>query len=295
MTARSRAEAFLLATTLVWGGTFPAMKIGLEGMSAMMLIALRFAAAGCLFLAFLSGRIFPIQRSSALKGASLGLLLFLGFVAQTVGLYYTTASKSAFITSMMVIFAPVLQYVIERRPPTVGNMAGVAVVCTGLWILTSPTGSGFNVGDALTLACSFFFGLYIVYLDVVSKEVSDVQLTFLQILTCALLGWGTVLLTEAPAIPTTPSSVIALIYLTLLATVLTTFIQTKYQKDTTPTRAAIIFTIEPVFATVFAFYILGEHVGGLHVVGGGLIIAGILLSELSDMVPVLSKAFRIPG
>jgi len=289
VTPRSRAETFLLATTLIWGGTFVAMKIGLTGMSAMMLIALRFTIAAFVFLLFLSRKIFPISQTAAKKGALLGVILFLGFVAQTTGLYYTSASKSSFITSMMVVFAPFLQVVLERRPPTVGNLLGVLIICVGLWFLTSPAGSEMNVGDVLTLVCSILFGLYIVYLDIISKEIGAFQLTFLQVATCALLAWTVIGVVETPTFEFSLSSLAALGYLTVFATLLTTTIQTAYQKDTTPTRAAIIFTIEPVFACIFAFLVLGENIGGWGFLGGTLIISGVLLSELSDSLPGLSR------
>jgi drug/metabolite transporter (DMT)-like permease len=83
---------------------------------------------------------------------------------------------------------------------------------------------------------------------------------------------------------------IAVGYLTIFATVATTFIQTTFQKDTTPTRAAIIFTVEPVWASLYAYFLLEEIIGVLGIVGGALIIVGVLVSELSDKIPVLNKA-----
>ena len=292
MITRAKSEFFLLTTTLIWGSTFVAMKIGMTGMSALMLIASRFAMTSLFFLFFFHRKVFPIPLSALVKGVILGSFLFLGFVAQTVGLNYTTASKSSFITSVMVVFVPILQYVIERRPPTAGNILGILVVCTGLWLLTSPAGSTVNIGDALTMVCAVLFAFYLVYLDIVSKEMGEIQLTFLQVSTCAVLAWGGVLLTEKPTIPSSQEALLALCYLTIFATLITTFVQTKYQKHTTPTRAAIIFTIEPVFASIFAFLILGEQIGALGIVGGALIVGGVLLSELSDSIPGLGKAAR---
>jgi len=295
MTVRTKAESYLLATTLIWGGTFVAMKIGLEDMSAMLLIAIRFGIAAVLLLLIFSRKIFPVPSSAVLKGGVLGFLLFLGFVAQTVGLNYTTASKSAFITSMMVVFTPLFQLIIERRAPTLGNILGVLVVCIGLWLLTSPTGSVFNMGDALTLGCAVMFGLYLVYLDIVSKEFSALQLTFLQVATCAVLAWSIVGATGSSDLTFSGESLTALAYLTLLATLVTTLVQTRYQKDTTPTRAAVIFSVEPVLAAIYAYFLLNERIGEAGVLGGGLIVVGILISEISDSVPGLRKAIVGPA
>ena len=293
MTKKAKAEAALLGTTLIWGSTFAVQKMGLEEISPLLLVACRFSVATAVFLALFWRRIFPLQFTAVLKGALLGFFLFLGFVVQTVGLNSTTASKSAFITSMMVVFVPLLQLVVERRSPTLGNAAGVIVVSAGLWLLTSPSGSSFTSGDALTLLSAVLFAVYIVYLDVVSHDMTTPQLSFLQSACVAFCSVISVLLFEDAWWVPSVRLIGSLVYLTLLATVLTTYIQTRFQKDTTPTRAVIIFTVEPVIASVLAYIILGEELGTVGLAGGGLIITGILLSELSDAVPLLGKTLDL--
>jgi drug/metabolite transporter (DMT)-like permease len=219
------------------------------------------------------------------------VFLYLGFVAQNIGLKYTTASKSAFITSLTVVFVPLLQVIIERRSPKLGNIIGVCIVSTGLWFLTSPTGSSFNEGDALTLLCAVFFAVYIVYLDVVSKEMTTLRLTFLQLASTSVCGLISVTAFEHLVVSLSPTLITVVMYLTLFATILTTFIQTRFQKDTTPTRAGIIFTVEPVFASIFAYVLLHEQIGAAGLLGGALIVAGVLTSELSDAVPFLNASF----
>ncbi len=294
MTAKSKAEIALLSTTLIWGNTFVAMKIVLQDTSPMMNVALRFGVASLIFFLIFRKTLFPLARKLVLKGFLLGLFLFLGFIAQNIGLMYTTASKSAFITGLMVLFVPVLQIFIERKAPRLGNILGIVLVVAGLWFLTAPAGSEFNTGDALTILCAICFAVYIIYLDIVSKEMTAAQLTFLQIAATAIYGSVILLLTETPTFVMSTSSFVALVFLTLCATVLTTYVQTRYQKDTTPTRAVIIFSIEPVIAAISAYFILGERIGALGVFGGGLIIAGVLLSELSDSIPVLNKPVGLP-
>jgi drug/metabolite transporter (DMT)-like permease len=291
MTTKSRAEAALLGTTLIWGGTFAVVKIGMQDMSPILLIAVRFLIASVLFFGLFWKKILPLTRSMVLKGSVLGLFLFLGFVAQNIGLTYTTASKSAFITGLMVVFVPFLQFIIERRSPRLGNLAGVAIVTVGLWLLTSPAGSTFNVGDALTIACAVLFAVYIVYIDVISREMTTLQLTSLQMVSTCVYSWIAVALFETPVVRLTGSLIGSMLYLTFLATALTTYVQTRFQKDTTPTRAVVIFTIEPVFASIVAGVLLGEQMGPAGMLGGGLILAGVLVSELSDNIPVLNWSF----
>lgn len=290
MTLKTRAEIALAGTTFIWGGTFAIVKIGMEDISPILLIAVRFVIAVIALVLIARRKIFPIPPSAVRKGILLGFFLFLGFVTQNIGLTITTASKSAFITGMMVLFVPMLQFVIERKAPMLGNALGIAVVALGLWFLTSPEGSSFNSGDALNLVCAILFAIYIVYLDVVSNEMNTEQLLFLQLSSIAVFSVLAVLLFERPRFVVTTNSLLAMGYLTVLATLFTTWVQTRFQKDTTPTRAVVIFSVEPVIASVIAYILLGETLGALGVLGGALILAGVLLSELSDSIPILNRS-----
>ena len=281
MTTRTRAELFLLSITLIWGSTFALSKYLLETVSPLFYIGVRFSLAILIFVPLTYKQVRATTRDGFIKGAILGVLLFAGFASQTVSLLYTGASKAAFITGMMVVFTPICQIVIERRAPKIGNMIGILLVMVGLYLLTSPKGSEFNVGDALNLFCAFTFALYIVYLDVFSKGQDPVHLTVAQFVTCAILGFASSFIFETVRFAPTTGAYGALIYLTIFATVIALFVQTRYQKDTTPTRSAIIFSIEPVLAAGFAYVILGEVLGVMGMIGGGAIVAGVLISELS--------------
>jgi drug/metabolite transporter (DMT)-like permease len=293
VTVKARAELVLLGTTLIWGGTFAVTKFGLLDVSPFLLVAIRFTLASLIYLLLFSREVLASSRADLLRGALLGFFLFVGFATQTLGLSHTTASKSAFITSMMVVFVPLLQILIERRAPTVGNIIGVVIVCTGMWLLTSPEEAAFNVGDGLTLVCAIMFAFYIVYLDIASKKTAPVRLSFVQIAVSAVLSIVAIPLFETAAFSFSMSLLGVILYLTLLATVLTTYTQTRYQKDTTPTRAVIIFTLEPVFASIIAAVFLSEHLGGVALFGAALIIAGVLVSQLSDSIPVLNRTLGL--
>lgn len=225
----------------------------------------------------------------------LGLLLYGGFVLQTIGITYTTASKAALFTGMLVPLTPVIQFTVQhifhlpKRPLKAGNILGVVCAAGGLYLLTSPAGSGFNTGDALNLACAFFFAGFIVYLDLIPPATDKLQLTFVQFLFCGVVGLVVAALFESIRISTTQEFITGFLYLTIFATVITMWMQNEYQSDTTPTRAAVIFALEPVVAAVFAYFVRGEMIGTLGVIGGVVILAGLLLSEFSDEIPMLSK------
>jgi drug/metabolite transporter (DMT)-like permease len=276
---QNKAEIFLFLTTFIWGGNCVITKIALEGLSPLRLIAIRFLIASLISLPFFIRLIPTIDRSILRDGFWLGFLMFIGFVAQTVGLVYTSASHSAFITSMMVIFTPIFQWILLKQAPKFQNIVGIVIVCAGLWFLTAPSAEGFNLGDGLTLLCAAIFGFYLIELDRISKQQqSSSLLAFLQMASCAfyasVIAWP---LESAPFILTRNNS-FGLAYLVVFATLVTTYTQVRYQRDTTPTRAAILFTIEPVWAAILGYLLLGEQLGVSGIAGGGLIIAGILIS-----------------
>jgi drug/metabolite transporter (DMT)-like permease len=281
MTSRKKAESILLSMTFIWGSTFVVMKMGLESSSACLFVALRFTAALLFFTLVFYKRVRTIRMPAFRKGAVLGILLGVGLIMQNIGLNDTTASKSGFITGTMVVFTPLVQLIVERRLPKIGNILGVLIVTAGLFLLTMPGGSGIVFGDVITLIAAVLFGVFIVYVDVFSKEEDPVQLGFVQILVTAIVAW---LLVPFEQVRFTPSWTLAaeLSYMALFATVLTTYANTTYQQYTTPTRAAILFTFEPVVAGVLAYIVLGEKLGTLGAIGAGIIVFGILVSELSD-------------
>lgn len=283
MTKRTQSELILVVLTLIWGSTFALNKTALTDATPFALVAARFTVGALVFALLFFRQLRNVAPSTLRKGVLLGLMFGVALALQTLGLRYTTASKSGFITGLCVVFTPLVQLVVERRAPKMGNVVGIAIVTVGLCLLTSPNGSGFNVGDAITLVASFLFGVYIVYVDVFTQNENVLQLTFLQILCTAVIGF-LLLPFETPQLVVTGKLVAVLLYLGAIATVLTTYLQTRFQKETTPTRAAIVYAMEPVFAALFAYVLLSELLGKLGMAGAALIVAGVLVSELSDSV-----------
>lgn len=281
---RSRAELILFSITFIWGSTFIVTKDLLASVSPFAYIGLRFALATVLFALVRPSSICGWDRTSTRDGLVLGGLLFGGFALQTVGLQTTTASKSAFITGMMVVFTPLWQVAIERRWPKLGTWIGVFLVSVGLYFLTSPSGSEFAVGDLLTLGCAILFGLYIVLLDVYSHRTDATRLTLAQFVVSAMGGGLVALLWEDSIVLWSGPMALEIVYLAVFATVIALSLQTTYQRFTTPARSAVIFSLEPVIAAVLAYLLVGEQIGTLGALGGGLILGGLLASELSDLL-----------
>ena len=290
-----RAELLLFSVTIVWGSTFVITKGLLEANSPYFYCGFRFLLSALIVFVPFYRKCISIPRDTIKDGSILGMLLFVGFVLQTIGIQYTTASKAAFFTGMLVPLTPIVHYIgqqffkLKKRAVTVGNVVGVISAAVGLFFLTSPAGSGFNIGDAMNLACSLFFAIFIVYLDTVPAESDKLQLTFVQFLSCGIAGFLFAMFFEDIRVGYDTHTIAGFLYLTIFATVITMWIQNRFQGDTTPTRAAVIFAMEPVVAAVFAYFVLSEMIGMLGVLGGIIIIAGLLLSEFSDSIPFLRK------
>ena len=284
LTSRTRAESYLLSLTIIWGSTFVLTKFILENASPFVYVAVRFFIASLLFAALFFRRLRTISKDAVVKGLVLGVLLFLGFMLQTIGMKFTTASKSAFVTGLMVVFTPIFQLVIERKAPKIGNIIGVALIAIGLYLLTSPKGSEFNIGDALTLVCAVLFSIYTVYLDIFGKEHDPAHLTFIQFASTTILAAIAIPFLETAHLNLTFNFLLNLAYLAVMPTVVALYVMAKYQKYTTPTRSAIIYSMEPPVAAIFAFFIIGEQIGMIGVIGGVLILFGLIVSELSDVI-----------
>ena len=274
----------LLTTTLIWGGTFGATKLLLQsGLEPMGLLTWRFGIAALAFLLIFFRRIKTfLNRETLRSGLLLGLLLYAGFALQTIGLGYTSSSRSGFITALYVVMTPLLQIFIGRSVPGKRVWVSVGLVTLGLWLLTSPAGGsvdGFNTGDLFTLFSALSFAFYIIALDRVGEEKDPVGLTALQLLVTALCCTIQSILTEPWTSPSSGVDWSMILFLALLASVFTTWCQTTFQPRTTPGRAAIIYTMESVFAAIIGVGLLGEHLGVSGYVGGGLIVGGLVMVE----------------
>lgn len=294
-TAKYKSEAMLIIVTLLWGATFVIIKEALYDVSTMTFIAVRFLIAAVILLPFIRNKKFNKQNLQA--GFLLGILLFMGFATQTIGLKFTSATKSGFLTGTAVIIVPLLQIIIEKKVPTKGVIIGTIIVMLGILFLSSggnsiisllsDLGSNFNIGEGLTLICAVFFALYIIYLDIETSRYDFWTLLFLQIITTAFLSiLFSFIFTETNLEPfkfnLTNNLVWAIFYTSIFATLITTALQTKYQKNVTPAKAGIIFSFEPIFAAVFAFFLLGEKITNFGYLGAGLIMMGLLVSELYE-------------
>lgn len=276
----------LFSATFIWGATFIFTKVGLEDCPPSLFVILRFCIALLLSIIFFGKHLKSIDSVIFKRGAILGLLFGGGFLLQTYGLGYTTVSKSAFITGMTVPITPFVFYLIQRKPIQLWSKIGVAVSSIGLYIFTNPSIDNINFGDVLTLVSTFFWAFYITLMDKYTKGNRGFNLTaayvVMQFIAATPLAVISFFLLDYGDIYFNPSKdlFIALAFNGILASFFVTFIHTGVQKYTTPVKAALIFSLEPVVAGFIAALTLSEYLVLREYIGATIMMTGLFISEI---------------
>ena len=264
----------LLLTTFIWGATFPATKAVLEQIPPFSFLFLRFLL-GTLLVGggFLLWRLRLRRESKVLRASAIATCwLFLGYVLQTVGLSYSTASNSAFITALYVVIVPLILRRFDRR---VWLATGIAMV--GLWLLVKPSASA-NVGDLLTLGCAIAFAAHIACLERFTREVDAPSLFAWQMMASVVLLLPTMLIEQAPVQAFAPTALL-LVGLGVTGGLATGAfaIQMWVQRIVPAQQVALIFASEPAYAAWLSWYFLGETLDTQGWVGSGLILLAVVV------------------
>jgi drug/metabolite transporter (DMT)-like permease len=286
MTSRKPApwivDLSLFSITLIWGSTFVLVKQALADVSTLLFLTLRFTAATVVLAVIFRKELRAANRWSSIRGGAIaGLFLFSGYVLQTFGLKYTSASNAGFITALYVPLVPLISGVVYRKPPPLSELLGIATAFAGLVLMTVRKDLlDIGSGDLLVAACALAYALHIVVLGRFAASGNSGLLTLTQIGTGMLLGAGTFWWAEPVHIAWSGTVWIALAVTSILATALAFFVQTWAQRWISPTRTALISSMEPVFAWATSYVLAGEVLSRRGGFGAGLILAGILLVEL---------------
>ena len=277
------AEFMLATVTIFWGATFPIVKDAIVEMPVMAFLWVRFAMAAIL-LFFLAGRarLASLDRRAWRLGILLGTLLFSSYLFQTFGLERTSSANTGFLTGLGVVWVPLMAGPILKKPAAFGSKLGVGLALFGLFLLTWHTPWTINFGDLLVVICSVFVALHIIGLDAFTRGYDPRALTFVQILTMAVLGCIGSLAFEPTSWPQvwTGSLVFAFAITAVFATAYAFWAMTTFQNRTTPTRAALIYTLEPVFAAVFSVWLAGDRLTPIGWFGGAMIVVGMIVAEV---------------
>jgi drug/metabolite transporter (DMT)-like permease len=281
----------LLLTTFIWGATFPATKAVLEHTPPFSFLFLRFLLGALLVGGgFLLWRIRLRREPAVLRASAIATCwLFLGYALQTVGLNYTTASNSAFITALYVVLVPLILRRFARR---VWVATGIATV--GLWLLVQPSASG-NLGDLLTLGCAVAFAAHIACLERFTREVDAPSLFAWQMMASVVLLLPPMLIEQAPAQAFAPTALL-LVGLGVTGGLATGAfaVQMWVQRIVPAQQVALIFASEPAYAAWLSWYFLGETLDSQGWVGSGLILLAVVVGAYGRD-PRLSSPAISPG
>ena len=285
------ADAALLFVTAVWGATFVMVQDAVSEFPVFAFLGLRFLLATAVLLPLLLrfrrgwrgslGAAGPVRLdlTSLVPGIAVGLALFAGYAFQTFGLRYTTPAKAGFITGLSVVLVPIGEAMFMHRAPGRNAIVGVGLATAGLALLSLQSNWSVSFGDLLVLGCAVAFAVQLLLVGHFAPHWPALWLAFVQIATVAVVSSATALVVDRP-IGWPPGNVwFAAAFTGLFATALAFFIQSRAQKDTTPTHTALVFAAEPVFAGIFSFLLIGEVLGPRQLLGSALILAGMLAAE----------------
>ncbi len=277
-----RADLLLLLTALIWGFAFVAQRAGMEHVGPFFFNGVRFAL-GCLpllpFVLRASATPLAARLGHALPGGLLaGLFLFVGSSLQQVGIVYTTAGKAGFITGLYVTLVPILGWVLKYRSRR-STWTGALVATGGLYLLSVEPPLTIARGDALVLASAFFWAGHVLVIGRLSRQLDWAILAFLQFLVCATLSMAVALGTEHLALQPLADAALPVFYGGVLSVGVAYTLQVVAQRQAAPGHAAILLSLETVFAALGGWLLLDEAMPLRGLIGCGLMFAGMLISQ----------------
>ena len=291
MSVRIKAILLLLLGTIFWGMTFVFIKDAVSLISVAGLLGYRFLLAGFVLALIFMKKIRKIDFQVIKYGLLLSLPLLASFLAQTIGLQYTTASKGGFITGLSVVFVPLILSVMQKKLPTANIILAVIMATMGLALLTLSSGLQLNIGDSWVFVSAILFAIYIIMVGNISPNCDGVLLSIIQFLVVGVLCTTFAGMRGELFVPTQFKLWQAILFTALFATAFMYTVQNSYQKFISEITTSIIFSFEPLFAAITAYFYLNEELSTKTIIGGLLIFTGILFAEikLKDVKTILKR------
>jgi drug/metabolite transporter (DMT)-like permease len=273
----------MVIVTIFWGLSYTFMVLGLEILEAYNVVALRclvaFIVAGLIFYKKLLNTGFKTITYAAIQGS----LLFMVFALSLFGLELTSASNAGFILSLTVVLVPIFTSLLERSLPS--RAVILAIICTliGISILTIKQSFTFNNGDIYIAIAAICYSIYLILNSKFTKQVESISYGIYQLGFAGIIGVILCLAFEVPTLPQTSLGWIAILGLGIICTAFCFIAQSVVQQYTSPTHTGLIFSLEPIFASIFAILFLGEVVTIQLLIGGGLILVGNIVAQLEQV------------
>lgn len=269
----------LLFVTLVWGTTFPVIRVAIAHLNGAEITELRFLIAGLCMLPFA----FKASKTAWRDGVLLGIVALASYITQAVGMEYISANRSAFLTSTNVLMVPFLGLLFGGRL-SCQIVAAAVLACAGVGLMSWEGGANW-LGDTLTLVCALFYAIYVIVLSKRIHAHNSRTLAATQIVAMAVIGviWLLITHPQAQALVALASRARPvtwpLIYLGVIASAGMLFLQAVGQRRVSAEKAAVIYAMEPVFAAIFAWLWLHETLGTRGLIGGALVVLAVILGE----------------
>jgi drug/metabolite transporter (DMT)-like permease len=280
--SKIRIDILLFVSALIWGFAFVAQRAGMQYIGPFTYNAIRFAMGGLFLIPFVYKK--KVYNKSTAKvnfknGVILGLILFIASSFQQIGIIYTTAGNAGFITGMYVILVPILGIFIGKKTFK-SAWIGALLAILGLYFLSASENISMNFGNLLVLVSSLFWAVHVLLIDNFAKKVEPLIIACIQFLVTSVLCFIAMLFTETSTLEAIYSAMIPLIYGGIISVGIGFTLQIIAQKKAHPTHAAIILSLEAVFAVVGGILILKEALSLNTFVGCLLMLTGMMISQL---------------
>ena len=277
----------LILVTVIWGGGFVASDMALESMKPFQIMMVRFLLASVLMGVISWGQRKGEEklkdRPGAIKaGVLMGVTLFMGFAFQIIGLQYTTPSKNAFLTALNVVIVPFIAFVILKKKIGAKGIIGAVMSVFGVALLSLNGNFTVSLGDGLTLLCAVGFAFQIFFTSEFVKKYPASVLNMVQMFTAFVLSAISLMIFGENDFQVTTQGWLSALYLGVVSTTICYLLQTACQKYIDETKAAIILSMESVFGTIFSILILHEVVTVRMVIGCAVILAAVIISNMSE-------------
>lgn len=283
-----KSNLLLLLAAAIWGFAFVAQRVGMQHVGPFTFNGVRFLLGSLSLIPLIfyfrdyEDSLGTKRKSAVLPGIVAGTVLFAGASLQQVGLQYTTAGKAAFVTCLYIVLVPVMGILLKQSTGR-GTWIGCILALAGLYFLCIRESASLQFGDTLELIGAIFWSIHILIIGRFSRQVDVLKLSCFQFLTCSILSLITAVVTETIAVPNLLAAAVPILYGGLCSVGIAYTLQVVGQTYAPPAHAAIILSMETVFAVIGGFLLLGERMAGQEILGCLLMLTGMLISQLGSL------------
>lgn len=274
-----RVYLVLVMTTLFWGGSFLFNKLGLREIPPAHFVLFRFALASMIMSLVCARRLHLLSPAIIRKGAIVGLALGATNLSFVFGVQGTSISRAGILNNLFVLFIPLICALVWKERVGRVNLAGIVLAVAGI-VLLAGGGGGFNRGDFISTICAAFIALHVIAVSKVLRDEDVYLVSLVQFLTVTVMAGIAAITFPSPRLSIGLVGISSLLYCAILPTVVCFTLQNAYQRFTTPTRAGLIYTLDPVWSLIAGFAVLGERLSAREWLGCGLIFLAVLVPLL---------------